>query len=124
MTIKRQSNKKKVAPEKFELDLRSDPELIPKIQNDLQILTEDSKSINAEVSEIRLGGIFQLLEFFLLELKNNVEKFFCMVKRYKTSSSEIQTTGSSSSSSSSTIQDIENGATIDVYSNKVRSINH
>ena len=124
MTIKRQSNKKKVAPEKFELDLRSDPELIPQIQNDLQILTEDSKSINAEVSEIRLGGIFQLLEFFLLELKNNVEKFFCMVKRYKTSSSEIQTTGSSSSSSSSTIQDIENGATIDVYSNKVRSINH
>ena len=123
MTVKRQSNKKKVAPEKFELDLRSDPE-IPQIQNYLQILTEDSKSINAEVSEIRLGGIFQLLEFSAW-IENNVEKFFCMVKRYKTSSSEIQTTGSSSSSSGSTIQDIENGATIDVYSNKVRSIiNH
>ena len=120
MTVKRQSNKKKVAPEKFELDLRSDPE-IPQIQNYLQILTEDSKSINAEVSEIRLGGIFQLLEFSAW-IENNVEKFFCMVKRYKTSSSEIQT--SSSSSSGSTIQDIENGATIDVYSNKVRSINH
>ena len=122
MTVKRQSNKKKVAPEKFELDLRSDPE-IPRIQNDLEILTEDSKSINAEVSEIRLGGIFQLLEFSAW-IENNVEKFFCMVKRYKTSSSEIQTTGSSRSSSGSTIQDIENGATIDVYSNKVRSINH
>ena len=67
MTVKRQSNKKKIAPEKFELDLRSDPEL-PQIQNDLQMLTEDSKSMNAEVSEIRLGGIFvekQLLDFLL-----------------------------------------------------------
>ena len=67
MTVKRQSNKKKVAPEKFELDLRSDPE-VPQIQNDLQMLTEDSKSMNAEVSEIRLGGIFvekQLLDFLL-----------------------------------------------------------
>ena len=67
MTVKRQSNKKKIAPEKFELDLRSDPEL-PQIQNDLQILTEDSKSLNAEVSEIRLGGVLvekQLLDFML-----------------------------------------------------------
>ena len=67
MTVKRQSNKKKIAPEKFELDLRSDPEL-PQIQNDLQALTEDSKSMNAEVSEIRLGGVLvekQLLDFML-----------------------------------------------------------
>ena len=46
-----------------------------------------------------------------------------MVNVYKTSSSEIRSSSSKSTSSNSAIQDIENGETVDVYSNKVR-INH
>ena len=50
MTVKR-SNKLKVAPgrETFELDVRRDPE-IPTVQNELNLLNDDSKSLNAEVS--------------------------------------------------------------------------
>lgn len=46
-----------------------------------------------------------------------------MVNVYKTSSSEIKSSSSTSTSSNSAIQDIENGETVDIYSNKVR-INH